>query len=91
MNDLTLATWDQVVYFLLLVGSVIFSTYLIVKRKLTGSRFYRFLGILLIGISCSMVPMGLFGVIVGFPSVFLASVLVSCFLDNEKQIKKGKR
>lgn len=83
MNNLTLGQWDQIVYLLLGAGSVVGIGYMIARRKLTTSRFFRFLGILLIGTTCSIVPMGLFSVIVGFPAVFLSAVLVSCFLDRE--------
>jgi len=67
-----------------LFEGVLFLFYLLAKKKLTKSRFFRFLGILGLGISSSFMPFGLFGVMMGFPSVFICSILVSLLLDKEQ-------
>lgn len=85
MNDLTMGQWDQVLFYLFALGCPVFLGYLIAKHKLNRSRFLRFLGVLLIGTTCSLVPAGLLSVMFGFPAVLLASILVSCFLDKETQ------
>ena len=68
---------------ILCIQSLCFIIYLISKKKLSKSRFFRFLGILFIGIACSLIPMGPLSVIFGFPAVLLNSILIACFLDKD--------
>lgn len=70
--------WD------LLIACPLLLAYLFSKKMLSRSRFLRFLGILLIGSASSMIPLGLFGLFMGFPSVLICSIFVSIFLDKEK-------
>lgn len=68
---------------LILLQSIAFLVFLVVKDRFTHSRFMRFLGILGIGVASSLIAAPPLGTIIGFPSVLLASILVSIILDNE--------
>ncbi len=57
--------------------------YLVWKQKFTATRFGRFLGVLTIGLVCAGIPWGFVSMVLGAPSVVLASILVSCLLDKE--------
>lgn len=93
MDDFNLGQLFSALGYLALVACPLALVFLIAKRQLTRSRLTRFFGILLIGSAASMIPMGLFGLLLGFPSVFIASVLTSAFLDNEtiKALDEVKR
>lgn len=69
---------------ILSIQSLCFLVYLTVNKILNKSRFLRFIGILLIGMVTSLVPMGPLSVALGFPAVFMTAILVSCLLDKEK-------
>lgn len=83
MNELNAGSMIQASTIIILLACPAILVYLGVKNKLTKTRFTRFFGILLIGLFCSLVPMGPLGLLFGFPAVFLCSILVSCFLDRD--------
>ena len=64
--------------------------FLIVKQRMTGDRFKRFLAILAIGIASAVFPFGLFGVLCGTPAMILMAIMVSLFLDRPKNKGKSK-
>ena len=83
MNDVSLGNIILIVICLLLFETGILGLVLFVKGKLTKSRFFRFLSILLIGVFSSLIPMGLVSVALGFPAALLSSILVSVLLDDK--------
>lgn len=66
-------------------GILAFSFFLLAKNKLSSSRFLRFLGILGLTVISSCIPFGPFGLIFGMPSAVIASILISLFLDSDKE------
>lgn len=83
MDSLTTGDFLTAITLFLGMEAVIGFVYMLVKKHLTKSRFFRFLGILAIGTACSIIPWGLASIVFGFPAVFIASVFVSCLLDRE--------
>jgi hypothetical protein len=83
MNDINMGQMTTCTLILLALFCPVLLFYLVAKHKLNKSRFFRFLGVLGIGILSCTVPWGPFGVIMGFPSVLVNSILVSLFLDKE--------
>jgi len=84
MNDISFETISTALVFLLLAEFSIFFVFLMCRKLLTKTRFFRFLGLFAIGSMCSMIPFGPLGFMMGAPSILLASVLASIFLDREE-------
>jgi hypothetical protein len=57
--------------------------YMVLKQKLSKDRFYRFLAILTVNVTCSLLPLGLFSVMFGLPAAFLSAVLITALIDKE--------
>jgi hypothetical protein len=85
MSDLSIGDLLIAGFIITLMLLVTFLVFHFSKKTLTKDRFFRFLGILLINMSASLIPFGLFGMLMGFPSVLVSSILVSLFLDKDKK------
>lgn len=85
MNEINLGDMMAVAGAILGLEAVAFIMYVLSKRYLTSDRFKRFLGVFAICVSCSFFPIGPLGAIFGFPSVLLASILVTLFLDRKSK------
>ena len=83
MNKLDLGDVTVLMTILAMFAALVFVVFTFANKKLRKSRFLRFLGIMLIGMTCSLIPMGPLSVIFGFPAVLLSSILVSLLLDKE--------
>lgn len=83
MSELNLGQFLESCVWIAFMACPLFLGYLFAKKRLTKSRFIRFLAVLTIATLSSMVPFGPLGLFMGFPSVLLASILISCFLDKE--------
>lgn len=82
MEHLSIITFIQVSLIYTLFLAAILLNYFFVKNKLNKTRFFRFLSVFFIGMTCSLIPFGIFSAFVGFPAVLLSSILVSCVLDR---------
>lgn len=90
MNDLNIgqliAAWTILFFF----SCPLLVFFLLFKKKLSKTRFLRFLGILGIGAFSSLIPFGPFGLMMGFPAVITAAILTSLLMDKEdEQNQKG--
>ena len=83
MDELSVGQMVVCSGWILLMACPLLLIYLLAKKKLTKSRFLRFLGILLIGCGGALIPFGPFGILMGFPSILISSIFVSLFLDKE--------
>lgn len=83
MGELTIGNMMEAYLWLGLIACPALLVYLLVKKKLTKSRFLRFLGILSIGMASSLIPLGPLSMMFGFPAVLIAAILTSLFLDKE--------
>ena len=83
MDKLTVGQMIQSYLWLALSACPALLIYLLVKKKLTKTRFLRFLGIWSIGTACTIIPFGPFSMLMGVPAVLIAAILTSLFLDKE--------
>jgi hypothetical protein len=85
MNVGDLRPLDMVMFAIILMviqALAIITTLYLKKKTIKMSR--RLFEILLINLICAALPFGLFGIMMGLPSVILSSLLITLFLDKEK-------
>ena len=88
MSDFNIGDMINAAGLLIILQCLALTVFLVVRKRLTASRFKRFLAILVISLSCAVFPFGFLGLICGSPAMVLASLLISIFLDKDEPRSK---